>query len=60
MASAFVGFLAGLPPRQIDRLYDSPWACLAVLRALPPLAKQYVMRLLYVVGRCRLNLASHN
>ena len=48
MASAFVGFLSGLPPRQIDRLYASPWACLAVLRALPPLAKHYAMRLLYV------------
>jgi hypothetical protein len=48
MASAFVGFLSGLPPHQIDRLYHSPWACLAVLRALPPLAKHYVMRLLYV------------
>ena len=48
MASAFVGLLSGLPPRQAHALYRSPWACLAVLRALPPLAKQYVMRLLYV------------
>jgi hypothetical protein len=48
MASAFLGFLSRLPPAQIDRLYHSPWACLAVLRALPPLAKHYVMRLLYV------------
>jgi hypothetical protein len=29
MASAFVGFLAGLPPRQIDALYESPWLGLA-------------------------------
>lgn len=32
----------------MDRLYRSPWACLAVLRALPPLGKHYAMRLLYV------------
>ena len=48
MASALLGFLSGLPPRQMDRLYRSPWACLAVLRALPPLGKHYAMRLLYV------------
>ena len=34
--------------RQINHLYQSPWACLSVLRSLPSLAKSYVMRLLYV------------
>ena len=48
MAFALLGFLSGLPPRQMDRLYASPWACLAVLRALPPLGKHYAMRLLYI------------
>ena len=48
MAGALLSFLSGLTPRQMDRLYRSPWACLAVLRALHPLAKHYVMRLLYV------------
>jgi len=48
MAFALLGFLSGLPPRQMDTLYGSPWACLAVLRALPPLGKHYAMRLLYI------------
>lgn len=48
MAFALLGFLSGLPPKQMDTLYSSPWACLAVLRALPPLGKHYAMRLLYI------------
>ena len=54
MASAFVGFLSDMNSRQINHLYQSPWACLSVLRSLPPLAKHYVMRLIYVdVGIAR-------
>ncbi|ACO64732.1 predicted protein, partial [Micromonas commoda] len=48
MGSAFVGFLSDMSSRQINHLYQSPWACLSVLRSLPSLAKHYVMRLLYV------------
>ena len=48
MGSAFVGFLSDMSSRQINHLYQSPWACLSVLRSLPSLAKSYVMRLLYV------------
>ena len=48
MGSAFVGFLSDMSSRQINHLYQSPWACLSVLRSLPSLAKSYVIRLLYV------------
>jgi len=50
MASAFLGFISQLPPRHVDRVYNSPHACLAVLRSLPELAKHYCMRLMYVEG----------
>lgn len=31
-----------------DKLYESSWTCQAMLRSLQPLAKQYVLRLLWV------------
>lgn len=40
--------VAALPAAKLDLLYDRHWTCQAVLRSLPPLAKQYAMRLLYV------------
>lgn len=43
-----VSYLEDLPPDRLARLYDSPYTCQAVLRSLPPLAKQYVMRLLFL------------
>ncbi|KAH8947288.1 hypothetical protein BDL97_11G032600 [Sphagnum fallax] len=44
----FMEMVAGLPPAKLDLLYKRHWTCQAVLRSLPPLAKLYVMRLLYV------------
>lgn len=35
-------------PESLDGLYSSPFAVRCVFNALPPLARQYVMRLLYV------------
>ena len=35
-----------LPAEQLDGLYDNPWTCRALLRALLPLARLYAMRLL--------------
>ena len=43
-------YLASLPRPQLDALYESPWTCRAVLRSLPPLAKQYVLRMLLLDG----------
>ena len=34
MGSAFVGFLSDMSSRQINHLYQSPWACLSVLRVM--------------------------
>ena len=32
----------------VGQLYDSPWTCRAVVRALPPLAQAYVTRMLFL------------
>ncbi|CAI5990958.1 unnamed protein product, partial [Closterium sp. NIES-64] len=47
-AGLFADYLASLPAAQLDRLYSSLYTCQAVLRSLPPLAKQYVLRLLFL------------
>ena len=41
-------YLSGLSPAAVDGLYGQRWTCAALLRALPPLAKQTVLRLLHV------------
>ncbi|KAJ7317269.1 hypothetical protein JRQ81_003431 [Phrynocephalus forsythii] len=41
-------FLRGLSPAILDRLYNHPATCLAVFRELPGLAKNYVMRMLFL------------
>ena len=46
----FISWLEALPPETVAKLYCSHWACQAVLRGLPPVAKHYVLRLLYLDG----------
>ena len=41
-------YLQTLQSEQLDNLYNHPATCLAVFRELPPLAKQIVMRLIFV------------
>ena len=41
-------FLGDLSAAQRNDLYTSPFTCQAVFRSLPPLAKNYVLRLLLV------------
>uniref|UniRef100_A0A674DLZ2 General transcription factor IIH subunit 4 n=1 Tax=Salmo trutta TaxID=8032 RepID=A0A674DLZ2_SALTR len=41
-------YLKELSPEILDRLYNHPATCLAVYRELPPLAKNYVMRMLFL------------
>ncbi|MEE6471932.1 hypothetical protein FKM82_009411 [Ascaphus truei] len=41
-------FLQELSPGVLDRLYNHPATCLAVFRELPGLAKNYVMRMLFL------------
>ena len=43
-----VSYVEGLTREVRDMLYVSPWTCQAVLRSLSPLAKQYVLRLLWI------------
>lgn len=44
----FISWLEALPPETVAKLYSSHWACQAVLRGLPPVAKHYVLRLLFL------------
>ncbi|EGG21637.1 general transcription factor IIH [Cavenderia fasciculata] len=41
-------YLSSLPENEIQDLYSDAFTCRAVLRSLPPRAKQYLMRLLVV------------
>ncbi|KAG7277710.1 hypothetical protein CRUP_003598 [Coryphaenoides rupestris] len=41
-------YLKDLSPEVLDRLYNHPATCLAVYRELPSLAKNYVMRMLFL------------
>lgn len=51
-----IDYVASLPPIKISRLYENPFTCLAILRSLPPMAKQYVFRVIFVeddVPQCK-------
>ena len=41
-----IAYIGSLPPVKITRLYENEFTCLAVLRSLEALAKQYVFRLI--------------
>ncbi|KAG1673265.1 hypothetical protein FOA52_002545 [Chlamydomonas sp. UWO 241] len=43
-----LGYVETLAPDTRDKLYESPWTCQAVLRSLHPLAKQYILRLMWI------------
>ena len=43
-----VGYLETLPQEAVARLYTSSWTCQAVLRGLPPLAKLYGLRMVFL------------
>lgn len=45
---SFLEYLTQQQPARLDALYESQWTCMATFRALPPLGKHYVMRLLFV------------
>ncbi|KAM0942271.1 putative transcription factor TFIIH subunit p52/Tfb2 [Dioscorea sansibarensis] len=48
VAKNFMDMVAALPAMKLDQLYDSSFICEAVLRSLPPLAKKYVLQLLFI------------
>lgn len=41
-------YVAQLPSDKRATLYDSHWTCQALLRSLPPVAQQYVLRMLFL------------
>lgn len=43
----FAAYAESLPGTVLDQLYQSIYVCQAILHSLPPLAKQYVVRLLH-------------
>lgn len=50
IAKNFMDMVASLTARDLDRLYENPFICEAILRSLPPLAKKYVLQMLYIDG----------
>ncbi|KAK4347139.1 hypothetical protein RND71_033478 [Anisodus tanguticus] len=48
VARYFMDMVASLPAVKLDTLYDNSFICEAILRSLPPLAKKYVLQLLYI------------
>ncbi|KAF3653522.1 putative tetraspanin-19-like [Capsicum annuum] len=48
VARNFMDMVASLPTMKLDMLYDNSFICEAILRSLPPLAKKYVLQLLYI------------
>ncbi|XP_020247555.1 RNA polymerase II transcription factor B subunit 2 isoform X2 [Asparagus officinalis] len=48
VARNFMDMVAALPAVKLDKLYESSFICEAVLRSLPPLAKKYVLQMLFI------------
>ncbi|KAG5622601.1 hypothetical protein H5410_007819 [Solanum commersonii] len=48
VARNFMDMVASLPVMKLDMLYDNSFICEAILRSLPPLAKKYVLQMLYI------------
>lgn len=48
IARNFMDMVAALPAMKLDQLYQNAFICEAILRSLPPLAKKYVIQMLYI------------
>ncbi|KNA21550.1 hypothetical protein SOVF_042080 isoform A [Spinacia oleracea] len=48
IAKNFIDMVASLPAVKLDMLYANPFICEAILRSLPPLAKKYVLQMMYI------------
>uniref|UniRef100_A0A7C9AEZ8 RNA polymerase II transcription factor B subunit 2 n=2 Tax=Opuntia streptacantha TaxID=393608 RepID=A0A7C9AEZ8_OPUST len=48
IAKNFMDMVASLPAVKLDNLYANPFICEAILRSLPPLAKKYVLQMMYI------------
>ncbi|XP_015888991.1 general transcription and DNA repair factor IIH subunit TFB2 [Ziziphus jujuba] len=50
IAKNFMDMVASLPAMKLDKLYANAFICEAILRSLPPLAKKYVLQMLFIEG----------
>lgn len=50
IAKNFMDMVASLPAMKLDTLYQNAFICEAILRSLPPLAKKYVVQILFFDG----------
>ncbi|XP_047337644.1 general transcription and DNA repair factor IIH subunit TFB2 [Impatiens glandulifera] len=48
IAKNFMDMVASLPAVKLNKLYENAFICEAILRSLPPLAKKYVLQMLYI------------
>lgn len=48
VAKNFMDMVAALPAIKLDDLYDNIFICEAVLRSFPPLAKKYVLQMMFI------------
>ncbi|GAB2221759.1 hypothetical protein Drorol1_Dr00012947 [Drosera rotundifolia] len=48
IARNFMDMVASLPAVKLDKLYESPFICEAIVRSLPPLAKKYALQMMYI------------
>ncbi|XP_022142125.1 RNA polymerase II transcription factor B subunit 2 [Momordica charantia] len=48
IAKNFMDMVASLPAMKLDNLYENAFICEAILRSLPPLAKKFVLQMLYI------------
>ncbi|KAF5728672.1 general transcription factor IIH subunit 4 [Tripterygium wilfordii] len=48
IAKNFMDMVASLPAMKLAKLYENEFICEAILRSLPPLAKKYVLQMLYL------------
>lgn len=48
IAKNFMDMVASLPAMKLDQLYGNAFICEAILRSLPPLAKKFVLQMLYI------------
>ncbi|KAJ7962559.1 RNA polymerase II transcription factor B subunit 2 [Quillaja saponaria] len=48
IAKNFMDMVSSLPAMKLDKLYENAFICEAILRSLQPLAKKYVLQMLYI------------
>jgi Transcription factor Tfb2 len=55
-----VSWLETLHKDELEKLYRNRWTCQAVFRVLPPLARQYLLRLVFLDALIRKGGHAHS